>query len=44
MNPIRKDNLEGCTLEVYLEYPEELQDLLNYYPLVPEKLKSKKVC
>ena len=44
MNIIRKDNLEVCTLEVCFEYPEKLHDLLNHYPLVSEKLRTKKVC
>ena len=28
----------GYILEVVLEYPEELNDLHNNYPLVPEKI------
>jgi len=29
-------NCEGCILEVALEYPKELHDLYNHYPLAPE--------
>ena len=29
----------GCTLEVDLDYPNELQNMHNDYPLVPEKFK-----
>ena len=28
-----------CILEVDLEYPENLHDLHNQYPLAPEKIK-----
>ena len=28
-----------CVLEVCLEYPKELHDLHNEYPLAPERLK-----
>ena len=30
--------IKSCTLEVDLEYPKELQDLHNYYPLAPESV------
>ena len=33
----------GCILEVDLEYPKELHDLHNDYPLAPESLKVDKV-
>ena len=33
---------KGCILEVDLEYPAELHDLHNDYPLAPERLKVKK--
>ena len=33
------DDKEGLTLEVDLEYPQELHDLHNDYPVAPEKAK-----
>ena len=33
---------KGCILEVDLEYPVELHELHNDYPLAPERLKVKK--
>ena len=32
-----------CVLEVDLEYPEQLHELHNDYPLAPERLKINKV-
>ena len=32
------DHIVSCTLEVDLEYPEELHDLHNDYPLAPENI------
>ena len=29
----------SCFLEVDLEYPKDLHDLHNYYPLAPERVK-----
>ena len=37
-----EDDDEGIILEVDLEYPEELHDLHNDYPLAPEKIKVNK--
>ena len=30
---------KGCVVEFDLEYPEDLQELHNDYPLAPEKIK-----
>ena len=38
LNSITENNLVGYTLEVDFEYPSELHDLHNDYPLAPEKL------
>ena len=35
----KEDSKKGLILEVDLEYPEELHDLHNDYPLAPEKVK-----
>ena len=37
-NSITKNSLYGYILEVDLEYPDELHNLHNDYPLAPEKL------
>ena len=34
---IKLNNLTGYILEVNLEYPQEMHDIHNYYPLAPEK-------
>ena len=36
---IKKDSSTGYMLEVDLEYPQELHDIVNDYPLAPEKTK-----
>ena len=36
------DSFRGCVLEIGLEYPQELHELYNDYPLVPDKLEIKK--
>ena len=38
----KKDSKKGFTLEVGLEYPQELHDLYDDYPLAPEKMKVTK--
>ena len=37
-----EDSKKGLILEVDLEYPNELHDLHNYYPLAAEKIKVSK--
>ena len=37
MNKYTSNSSKGCVLEVDLEYPEELRELHNGYPLAPEK-------
>ena len=45
MSEIEMEDWEvfSCILEVYLEYPKELHDLHNDYPLAPERIKIDKV-
>ena len=38
MNSISENSFVGHILEVDLEYPDELHNLHNDYPLAPEKL------
>ena len=38
------DGKKGLILEVDLEYPREMHDLHNDYPVAPEKAKVSKIC
>ena len=40
----KEDSREGLVLEVDLEYPKDLHELHNDYPLAPEKVKVSKTC
>ena len=42
LNQYTEDSEKGLILEVDLEYPKELHDLHNDYPLAPEKIKVTK--
>ena len=37
LNKYTSNSLKGCVLEVNLEYPKELRELHNDYPLAPDK-------
>ena len=43
MSELETWELHSCILEVDLEYPKELHDLHNDYPLAPEQIKVNKV-
>ena len=42
MAKYKEDSKKGLILKVDLEYPQELRDLHNNYPLAPEKMKVTK--
>ena len=42
MNKYTGDSSKGCVLEVALEYPKELWELQNVYPLAPDKVQIKR--
>ena len=42
LNKYISNSLKGCVIEVGLEYPKELQELNNDYPLAPDKTEIKK--
>ena len=41
LNKCTSNSLKGCVLEVDLEYPKELRELHNDYPLAPDKIEIK---
>ena len=42
MNKYTSNSSKGCVLEIDLEYPKELQELHNDYPLAPDNLEIKR--
>ena len=42
MNKCTSNNSKGCVLEVDLEYPKELRELHNDYPLALDKIEIKR--
>ena len=42
LNKYTSNSSKGCNIEVDLEYPKELKELHNYYPLTPEKIEIKR--
>ena len=42
LNKNTSNNSKGCVLEVDLEYPKELRELRNDYPLAPDKIEIKR--
>ena len=42
LNKYTNNSSKGCFLKVDLEYPKELHDLHNDYPLAPDKIEIKR--
>ena len=42
MSKYTSNSSKGCVFEVDLEYPKELQELHNNYPLAPDKIETKR--
>ena len=42
LNKYTSNRLKGCILEVDLEYPKELRELHNDYPLAPDQIEIKR--
>ena len=42
LNKYNKNSSEGCVLEVDFEYPKELRELHNDYPLALHKIENQK--
>ena len=42
LNKYTSNSSKGCVLKVDLEYPKELRELHNDYPLAPDKIEIKR--
>ena len=42
MNKYTSNSSKGCVLEVNLEYPKELREIHNDYPLTPDEIEIKR--
>ena len=42
LNEYTSNSSKGCVLEIDLEYPKELRELQNDYPLAPDKIEIKR--
>ena len=42
LNKYTSSSSKGCVLEADLEYPKDLRELHNGYPLAPDKMKIKR--
>ena len=42
LNKYTSKSSKGCVLDIYLEYPKELWELHINYPLVPDKIETKR--
>ena len=42
LNTYTSNSSKGCVFEVDLEYPKELRELHNDYPLAPDKIEIKR--
>ena len=42
LNKYTSNSSKGCVLKVDLEYPKELRELNNDYPLAPDKIEIKR--
>ena len=42
LNKYSSNSLKGCVLEVVLEYLKDSRELLNNYPLVPDRTEGKR--
>ena len=42
MNKYTSNSSKGCVLEVNLEYPKELREIHNDYPLAPDEIEIKR--